>query len=663
MRKTLALVALLWASTASAQVVVNPGGGGSATVTANSVSAALYCADAGANDTYACDLPAAPTYTAGACFAFKANTANTGAATINFNSVGAVTIVKTTAGLPTTLANNDIRAGAIASICYDGTQMQLQSAIGNVGAGTGDALTSNPLSQFAATTSAQFAGVISDETGSGAVVLATSPTFVTPALGTPASGTLTNATGLPISTGVSGLGAGAATFLATPSSANLASALTDETGTGVAVFGTAPSFTTSARTPLLLAGTASTTRGAIDLFGATHAFKSRFQISESQGSDYTFTWPVDDGTASQVLTTDGSGVLSWAANGAGGGMTVGGAITSGTASRLLFEDASNLLGESSSLVVDMAGSSSVTHTWRRAPTGGAGVNWYTIAGTVPASATSPFYGMELSMAGPAASSPALVQGLQVKITPHGGSAATAGYRAITGLITEVAYTQSAVVGSIQPASTSTSNAAGVIGEVFTSPYGMTGTAYGTEGVINRYQAGAGLDTVGVLGVSSDHSATGSAFGGFFGVDVDGPPTKGAPFSGYLVVDLNAQAALGASNGATTKDIFKLYDNTTEVFAVKDGGNFAIYRTVTAAATTGAQTINKPAGTVNFAAAATSIVVTNSLVTTSSIVFTTMRTADTTCTFVKSVVPAAGSFTITVNAGCNAETSVGFLVTN
>ncbi len=73
-------------------------------------------------------------------------------------------------------------------------------------ASAGDALVANPLSQFAATTSSQLAGVISDGTGSGALVFATSPTLVTPALGTPASGTLTNCTGYPASsTSVSGV--------------------------------------------------------------------------------------------------------------------------------------------------------------------------------------------------------------------------------------------------------------------------------------------------------------------------------------------------------------------------------------------------------------------------------------------------------------------------
>jgi len=64
------------------------------------------------------------------------------------------------------------------------------------------------------------------------------------ALGTPSSGTLTNATGLPIGTGVSGLGTGVATFLGTPTSANLISAVTDETGTGSLVFATSPTLTT-----------------------------------------------------------------------------------------------------------------------------------------------------------------------------------------------------------------------------------------------------------------------------------------------------------------------------------------------------------------------------------------------------------------------------------
>jgi hypothetical protein len=72
----------------------------------------------------------------------------------------------------------------------------------------------------------------------------TSPTLTTPALGTPSSGVLTNCTGLPVSTGVSGLGTNVATFLATPSSANLAAALTDETGTGSNVFATSPTLVT-----------------------------------------------------------------------------------------------------------------------------------------------------------------------------------------------------------------------------------------------------------------------------------------------------------------------------------------------------------------------------------------------------------------------------------
>lgn len=87
------------------------------------------------------------------------------------------------------------------------------------------------------------------------------------------------------------------------------------------------------------------------------------------------------------------------------------------------------------------------------------------------------------------------------------------------------------------------------------------------------------------------------------------------------------------------------------------GGFVLDRTITAAGTTGAQTINKVAFTVNFAAAATTLVVTNSTINTSSICFVQARTNDATCS-VKDYEPAAGSMTIRMNAACTAETSVG-----
>ena len=96
-------------------------------------------------------------------------------------------------------------------------------------------------------------------------LLFTNSTLVTPALGTPASGVLTNCTGLPVATGVSGLGSNVATFLATPSSANLRTALTDETGTGSAVFATTPTLVT----PVL--GAATGTSLSLSSFSAVSA--------------------------------------------------------------------------------------------------------------------------------------------------------------------------------------------------------------------------------------------------------------------------------------------------------------------------------------------------------------------------------------------------------
>jgi len=100
------------------------------------------------------------------------------------------------------------------------------------------ATTANKLSVFAPTTSAELAGVISDETGTGALVLGTSPTLVTPVLGTPTSGTLTNCTGLPIAGGGTGQATAqtAINALSAVAGATNEHVLTKDTTTGNAIF-------------------------------------------------------------------------------------------------------------------------------------------------------------------------------------------------------------------------------------------------------------------------------------------------------------------------------------------------------------------------------------------------------------------------------------------
>lgn len=195
------------------------------------------------------------------------------------------------------------------------------TGFGGGGGGSGNVTASGtPTSGQAAefTTATNIVGVAT--TGSGSYVKATSPTLVTPALGTPSSVTLTNGTGLPISTGVSGLGTGVGTFLATPSSANLASAVTDETGSGGLVFATSPTFVTNFT---LASGTAPTTSSVAQMAFDTNAWATSYgAVQVHNGTTTTYLVGIDSSdtpTNGQVPVWNTGGSITWQDQSGSGG--------------------------------------------------------------------------------------------------------------------------------------------------------------------------------------------------------------------------------------------------------------------------------------------------------------------------------------------------------
>jgi hypothetical protein len=113
---------------------VGPGAPGMSEAELQSGSA-LACADSGSTDSYACNLtPALGSYTAGMVIFLKANAANTGAASVNVNSLGVKSITKNKGAA---LADNDIKAGQWIPLIYDGANFEIFNGIPNNAAGGG----------------------------------------------------------------------------------------------------------------------------------------------------------------------------------------------------------------------------------------------------------------------------------------------------------------------------------------------------------------------------------------------------------------------------------------------------------------------------------------------------------------------------------------------
>lgn len=146
-------------NTANAQGVVCPAGvngcgGGGSSATASNISDAISCTDVGGDDTYVCDPTTPVTSLTNLVIAMKVSTSNTGAATVNVSGLG-VKDIKVAGASIADPATNDIRANSIVLLKYDGTQFLVLSRSGITGAGTGDMVAANNLSDVASASTAR----------------------------------------------------------------------------------------------------------------------------------------------------------------------------------------------------------------------------------------------------------------------------------------------------------------------------------------------------------------------------------------------------------------------------------------------------------------------------------------------------------------------------
>lgn len=199
---------------------------------------------------------------------------------------------------------------------------------------------------------------------------------------------------------------------------------------------------------------------------------------------------------------------------------------------------------------------------------------------------------------------------------------------------------------------------GAAGQVYASPV-FTGGATSLSGGYRTYNGAATASTeYGHMEWAANFLNYGSVTNG----GIARSTRYGSASSIILNAGGNDLVVLDATHLYPLADSALSFGRTAERWLALYTDQLIVDLTITPALTVGAQTINKAAGTVNFAAGAASLVVTNSLVTANSLVMTFIRTNDATA-ILGITTCAAGSFTIRMSTVPTAETSVGFFVVN